>query len=422
MRYQRLFLCGSPAMPAKGFGPAGAEQFSLDLTGPKQNVVLKIADITERMVADLPSIYEDLIEIATYVYCADQSTPRGGSGVRDLGEHWRRDFYFVIAVRNPKFWNRKDVQEALRELLGFLSDDFYEFRFTRLKHRPKFSDYLEFSGENVEEIVDEVVLFSGGLDSLAGALDEVFRQGNRVALVSHRSVSKIYSKQKALVEEIEKRCETKMTHHVPIWIQKLGWKEADTSQRSRSFLYACIAATVAAMFKKKRIRFYENGVTSINLPIAEQVVGARATRTTHPKAIRGMARLFTLVAGGEFRVETPFLWKTKTEIVEMVRDLGHGDLIKYSVSCSHVFQMTKLHTHCGSCSQCIDRRVAALAAGCAALDPVDMYAKDVFVGGRSDEGQDMVLTESYVRMMKECGDLTAMQFFGRYGEISRAVP
>jgi len=209
MRYQRVFLCGSPALPKKPFYPEEAERVSLDLVGPNQNVVLKIKDITRKMVADLPSIYEDLIEIATYVYCADQTTARGGSGVRDMGGHWRREFCFLITVRNPSFWNRKAVKEVLKELLDFLSDDFYEFHFTKLKNPPKISNYLEFSEDTVEEIVDEVILFSGGLDSLAGAIDEIFMQKKRVALVSHRSVSKIYSKQRNLIEEIEGRCEKK---------------------------------------------------------------------------------------------------------------------------------------------------------------------------------------------------------------------
>jgi 7-cyano-7-deazaguanine synthase in queuosine biosynthesis len=422
MRNKVLFLCGTPKLPKKTFYPPEAKQEPLQLWGNKQNINLKISDITRQMVSKLPSTYEDLIEIATYVYCADQTTPRGGSGVRDIGEHWRREFYFQVAVRNPKFWNQKSVKSALKDLLQFLSDDYYEFNFIELKDPPKFSDYLDFPAEDVGSMVDEVILFSGGLDSLAGAIEEIFNQNKKVALVSHRSVAKIYSKQKDLISEINNRCSKKMTYHVPIWIQKMGWKESDTSQRSRSFLYASIAATVAAMFNKDRIRFYENGITSINLPIAEQVIGARATRTTHPKAIDGFSNLFSLLTQKKFHVETPFQWKTKTDIIELIKNAGHADLIKHSVSCSHVFQMTKLHSHCGSCSQCIDRRLATIAAGCEEHDPKEMYKTDIFVGDRSKEGQDIILTESYVRTMTECASMTDLQFFTKHGELSRVFP
>jgi len=105
-----------------------------------------------------------------------------------------------------------------------------------------------------------------------------------------------------------------------------------------------------------------------------------------------------------------------------MKDAGHADLIRHAVSCSHVWGMTKLHTHCGCCSQCIDRRLAALASGTVEHDPDEMYKTDVFIGQRSETGQDIVLAESYVRSMRECADLTDLQFFSRYGELSRAIP
>lgn len=84
--------------------------------------------------------------------------------------------------------------------------------------------------------------------------------------------------------------------------------------------------------------------------------------------------------------------------------------------------MTKLHTHCGCCSQCIDRRLAVFASDCTEHDPDEMYKTDVFVGQRSEKTQDSVLAESYVRSMRECADLTEVQSFGKYGEVTRAIP
>ncbi len=55
-------------------------------------------------------------------------------------------------------------------------------------------------------------------------------------------------------------------------------------------------------------------------------------------------------------------------------------------------------------------------------DPDEMYKTDVFIGQRSEKTQDSVLAESYVRSMRECADLTELQFFSRYGELSRAIP
>lgn len=422
MGYERLFLCADSTKPTEVKYAPKTETVPLLLWGRNPNITLKISDITRRMVANLPELYTDLLEIATYVYCADQATPRGGSGVRDVGAKWRRNMHFVIPVRKPDFWCGQQVTEALVETLGFLSDDNYDFRFSKLRNPPSVESYLEFPEADVGFMADEVVPFSGGLDSLAGAIQEIFVDQHRVALVSHRSAPKIAPKQQRLHAAICGQCRSDLRPlHVPVWIHKHGLRASDDSQRSRSFLYASLAATVATMFGRDRIRFYENGITSLNLPVAEQVIGARATRTTHPKSIAGFQRLFSLMSDGEFTVETPFIWKTKTDVVELIKDAGKADLAKHAVSCSRIFAMTKLHTHCGCCSQCIDRRLAVFAADCVEHDPDEMYKIDVFIGQRK-KGQDITLAESYIRSMKEIADMTAIQLFHKYGDLSRVIP
>jgi 7-cyano-7-deazaguanine synthase in queuosine biosynthesis len=120
---------------------------------------------------------------------------------------------------------------------------------------------------------------------------------------------------------------------------------------------------MANLFGLNKIRMYENGVVSLNLPISAQLIGARASRTTHPQVLKGFGELFSLILEKLFLVENPFLWKTKSDVVKILVEASCADLIKYSASCSHVREMTTLHTHCGKCSQCIDRRIAVLAPG-----------------------------------------------------------
>ena len=423
MRHERLFLCAGASKPTGAKYPAEVQEVPLLLWGDSRNIEIKMSDITERMGANIPDLYADLLEIATYVYCADQTTPRGGSGSRYLGEGFRRNMNFIIPVRKPGFWSQLKVRDALVETLGFLSDDSYDFCFTKLQRSPSVDNYFEFSSEESAFDAKEVLLFSGGLDSLGGVVKEVFLDNKPVALVSHRSAPKIAPKQVDLHTDICGRCaDNPAPKHIPVWIQKHGWEARDNSQRTRSFLYVSLAAIVARMFGRDRIRFYENGVTSLNLPIAEQIIGARATRTTHPRSIAGFHKLLSLLSDGSFQVETPFMWKTKTDVLELIKDAGLADLMKYAVSCSHVWAMTKLHTHCGCCSQCIDRRLAVFASDCTEHDPDEMYKTDVFIGQRSEKTQDSVLAESYVRSMRECTDLTEVQFFSRYGELSRAIP
>jgi len=423
MRHERLFLCAGVSKPKQVGYPAKTKIIPLQLLGRGANITLKISDIQQKLVANLPELYTDLLEIATYVYCADQAAPRGGSGARDRGAKWRRNMYFVVPVRKPDFWSNQKVKNVLETLLHFLSDDNYDFRFTELQHPPRVDAYFEFPGEEIGFQADDILSFSGGPDSLGGAIQETFVDGRRIALVSHRSAPKIAPKQKRLHAEICNRCPQDVKPmHIPVWIRKHGWEARDNSQLTRSCLYASLSATIASMFGKDKIRFYENGITSLNLPICEQVLGARATRTTHAQSVSGFRELFSLVNDRDFEVETPFLWKTKTDVVELIRNAGQADLMKHAVSCSRIWQMTRLKTHCGCCSQCIDRRLAVFASDCVEHDPDEMYKTDVFIGQRSEETQDVVLAESYIRSMRECSEMTESQFFSKYGELARVVP
>src|SRR5258706_3658018 len=162
-----IVLCGGWSPPALS---KGQKPVSLDLGGKSPNVTLKIGDISKKTAANIQDPITDLIEIAAYVYCADQATTRGGEGVLDVGAKWRRDFQFFIPVRQPSIWGRPEVCEALTDTLNFLSEDTYRFTFGTLTNPAPVEQYLEF-GEDVRK-VDEVMLFSGGLDSLRGAVQE----------------------------------------------------------------------------------------------------------------------------------------------------------------------------------------------------------------------------------------------------------
>ena len=109
---ERLVLCGG----AKRAG--GDSTLRLALSGRSQNITLKLEDISKRLVRNVPGLLIDLVEIATYVYCADQATSRGGAAQVGMGADWRRSFRFVIPVRNPNHWNRiQGFGTALRDAL-----------------------------------------------------------------------------------------------------------------------------------------------------------------------------------------------------------------------------------------------------------------------------------------------------------------
>ena len=425
MQDKRYVLCGNAS--AKGISEDPAHDLRLRLSGKegKGNITLRIEDVHSKMFRSVPPLFHDLLELATYVYSADQVVRRGADDVDSFGDGWRRDLHFVVPVRDPDFWNGAQVKETLCSTLGFLSDDQYQFDFVKLDQDHQFQDYLEFNDtQQMYGMPEQVVMFSGGLDSLAGAIDEVVNQKRRVLLVTHKSTSKLNKRHRTLEEMLAEKAGGNVPHRISVRVHKTKELNHEYTQRSRSFLYVSIGATIARMLGLKSVRFYENGVISLNLPVCAQVVGGRATRTTHPKVMKGFQDIISLVAGEPFTVENPYIWKTKADVVKVITDAGCHDLIRHSMTCTHTWEMTNQHTHCGGCSQCIDRRFAVLAAKADHLDPVEHYKFDVFTQSRDAQDQkknvDKIMAAAYLERANQVKGLTDVaQFVSSYPDVGR---
>ena len=414
---EHLVLCGGVEEPQV----ASEQSLRLALHGRSPNVRLQISDISRRLLANVPDVLADLLEVASYVYAADSAISRGGKTDTQMGRRWRRKFRFEIPVRLPSLWSSDPVLSALVETLSFLSDDSYEFEFRAITDAPTMAEYFEFKDkEETAFTPDEVILFSGGLDSLSGTVEELVGYGKKVALVSHRSASKIAGAQKGLVDKLRSRLGANRVLHVPVWANLDGTLGREPTHRTRSFLFAALGVVTARMFGRDSICFFENGVVSLNLPPVAQVVGARATRTTHPQTLAGFQSLFSAVLGSDFGVDNPFTWMTKTEVIERIAANDCSYLIRDTRSCTRVHDMTRLHPHCGQCSQCIDRRFAVLAASQEHEDPAEAYKVDLFTDKRP-AGPDREMALGYVRSASMVNRMEDTAFFARYGEASRVV-
>ncbi len=190
------------------------------------------------------------------------------------------------------------------------------------------------------------MLFSGGIDSLAGAVETLVQTSRRIALVSHRSAPKILPHQTALAAELQRRFPGRV---FPMRVYAARTKSGDaneTTQRSRSFLYAALGFAAATLFGIDRIRFCENGVVSIHLPLSRQVIGTMATRTTHPLSVRLLRQFLSLVAEKPLNLANPFIWKTKTDVFESLKRNQAADLVRKTVSCSSVRAMRREERCC----------------------------------------------------------------------------
>ena len=126
------------------------------------------------------------------------------------------------------------------------------------------------------------------------------------------------------------------------------------------------------------------------------------------------------VLGRDVSIDNRFAWMTKAEVVETIAAHGCGDMIRDTRSCTRVHDMTRLHTHCGHCSQCLDRRFAVLAAGRGDADPAEAYKVDLFEDARP-AGPDRELALAYVRSAATVERMSDVAFFALYGETSRIV-
>jgi 7-cyano-7-deazaguanine synthase in queuosine biosynthesis len=392
------------------------QNLKISRRGKGRNLYLEITNITHRIVEDLDPMAKDLVEIASYVYYADGSIPRWSE--KDVfASRWIRDFHFVIPVRNVKFWSSQS--ERLSAVLSYLTGDNFAFSFAKASPPPE-QLFIEIS-RDLPPVggADCVCLFSGGLDSLAGSV-QLALNGRKPLLVSHRSSPKIDSRQKRLVSLLRDRISTWQFPHLNVWVNRKGNPAHEQTQRSRSFLFLALAGAVCHQCKLRDIFVCENGIVTFNVPRSGQNVGTMLSRSTHPKFIGQFQDLLAEVFGRAFSIRNPFVFMTKREVAKTLLGTQCEDLIKASVSCAHTQQATTLHPHCGTCSQCIDRRFALADKTLERFDSLDSYEKDIFEH-ELKEGEERTHAENYVRSAIKIESMTDSNFFSTYSELLDAL-
>jgi 7-cyano-7-deazaguanine synthase in queuosine biosynthesis len=320
----------------------------------------------------------DLLEIAAYVFSADRLTERGRKDQVEY-QNWARRFQFRIRVRDHSFWSSAKVRKALRGVLCFMTGDAeYDFEFMPGHSTPPTSLFDEEGFETPKsKTPTSVALFSGGLDSLAGALAILRDPQTRAILVSHESQTGTIKTQRRLVDALTKRLGSGRVLQYRFECHLKDIRAPEETQRTRSFLYSSIGFAIARAHGQLSFAVFENGVTSMNLRRREDLSNARASRTTHPQTIGRLKQLFSLVAGADFEISTPFSSFTKADVIRTITEGGYADLISSTVSCSRTYQKLGLATHCGKCFQCVDRRIAIHAAEVERFDDPGLYHADI---------------------------------------------
>lgn len=319
----------------------------------------------------------DLLVLAAHVYAADTRISR----ITESQDSWTREIRLVIPVSDVQRWIT--VTPLLKRILNFLTGDRWDFGFR--SRPPKFAVMVpEKPVQLVGSAFDVVSLFSGGLDSLIGAID-LLEAGRTPLLVSHAAEGAVSSSQEQCFEGLKSHYKKSNFDRLRVWmgfdndlVKGVG---AESTTRGRSFLFFALGAFAGSGLDSPFVlKVPENGLIALNVPLDPLRLGALSTRTTHPFYISRWNELLSLV-GISGRIENPYWNKTKGE---MVRECMNRSLLKELVPCSMSCSSPakarwqgQRAGHCGYCLPCLIRRAALAPDDPTSYSFTDLHARTI---------------------------------------------
>lgn len=325
-----------------------------DSTKMRENVLSQL----QRYYGDQPSqIIKDLLYLAMTIYATDLSIPRAYAD-----DNWTREIMIHLPVSNPQPW--RNANETITKMISFLTGDRWIFEF---RQRTINEDYEPAQVNALNPT--KVSLFSGGMDSLIGAID-LLASGQKIALVGHYGGGKTKNFQDDIVNVLsEENNENIDIHRFHVLPPLLPDKNGETTMRSRSILFIALGLSVADVCGNG-VPLYipENGLISLNVPLTGARDGSASTRTTHPHFI-SLFRDLLISLSINHPLILPYKFMTKGEMLLQVADQYKQLLsrtVPLSMSCAHPeaerWQGGASNRHCGYCLPCIIRQAAVHAA------------------------------------------------------------
>lgn len=316
----------------------------------------------DRLGVHPPECSIDLLTLAAHVHAADTRVSRES----EAQDGWTRELRLVVPVSDPDLWH--SAAPTFRRLLNFLTGDRWTLQF-----RPRPPQFATVAAAGQQQLssppFDSVALFSGGLDSLIGAVN-LLEEGRTPLLISHAGDPAASEAQTKLYDALIAKYVGRAFDRLRVWLtfpESLVEDSAgEPTTRGRSFLFFALGVFAGTgLPDPATLLVPENGLIALNVPLDPLRLGALSTRTTHPFYIARWNDALELL-DLRVRIENPYWDKTKGE---MVRQCANRELIKHlastSISCSSPskgrWQGLGIQ-QCGYCLPCLIRR-ASLASG-----------------------------------------------------------
>jgi 7-cyano-7-deazaguanine synthase in queuosine biosynthesis len=299
----------------------------------------------EENFGEISSLELDLLAIASSIFAADRGQQRGER------ERFARTLELHIPIVNTG--RLVGLVPIIEKTLRRLSNDTWQINLYQCPGTisdPK-------AGKHT---AGKVLLFSGGLDSLAAAV-EFSHSADSLALVSHHTMNRQTTTAQSTLYQMLLKKGCKLTHH-SFFVSardKGSFEHAiENSQRTRSFLFLTLAAITANRLGRREIVVIaENGQMAIHLPLNSARMAAFSTHTAHPDVLAEMQRYLRGAFGIDFVIQNPYVLKTKKEVIEPIVK-NAPETIPHSNSCWKNSRVKKGATHCGECIPCFIRRIA----------------------------------------------------------------
>ena len=366
---------------------------------------------------DTTSVAFDFLILAFIVYNVDRALNRQKYSV----DGWRRQIKLCnVPVNHLDSMNKG--REVFNRAISFLTGDNWNINFVQgqgYDYNPT-RKVMDYDYQDYEK----VALFSGGLDSLIGFIDEAstLSAGKKVLLISHKELGKEghdqdnildYCMNNRIFEGKYDRLLLNAGLRSRTW--QISGSPAEATFRSRSLLF--FAAGIYSAYhigEQVNLIVPENGTISINIPLDKGRRSACSTRTTHPTFIKKLEEALLLI-GINNKFENPYKYLSKADMMNnCYEDNSKRDILinlaNLSCSCakrghnhywdkeSEIIKQTHIN-HCGMCLPCLYRRVSLDAVG---LDNTDLIGTDVFHGVKYNLSN---------REQKSTRDFKALLFF-----------
>lgn len=322
-------------------------------------------ELFETVTADLPlsvqrllarnPLARDLWWAAAACFAVDRGLKRPSARAWRQGKEWTRHIEIEIPVHKPEWWSGQ--APLVQKILNWLTADDWSVRFVQdptppVRHALPIFDPTE-----------RIALFSGGLDSVSGLIDDLSTSSDSFRLVSVATNTRMRSVQKKVFTEVESLARNRITESSFLLQARIPYFE-DTA-RTRGFVFLASGVITAIAENTNELRLYENGPGALNLALSRAQVGAQNARAVHPKTLRYMEQLARAITDDDdFRIVNRTFKLTKAEMIRRVPRC-YDDALTASVSCDTGFshhQGGGAAAHCGGCTSCVLRRQALAAA------------------------------------------------------------